>query len=167
MPKTANARLKPGQRWELLNIRVRQIAGPTQPSFTVLEMYERQGRVVVYGESHFFEVHTYLHGVIGVKDKAGAFVVAPGMNAQAVDSSTELFHGQPLRLVDPTDRRVQIPVVNWAARLGELWWTPQGQQTDKDELIRRGELVCKMMFELERDGKLPLWFRRGRIMQRN
>ena len=158
-------RLTVGHSYELINAAIPQGTPGSPPRITINEITEHEGAFIITGGVHSFQSHPYIHGFVDLKAKSGVFVILPVEYLVITEIMVKLLKGQPLMLqgLITTDR--PQPIVNWAERLGKLWYTPIGQQASVTEKQRRAKVVIDLYNAIRATERVPDWFLRDRQVQ--
>ena len=159
--------LETGNLYEVHNLRVPQGTPGAHPRITIHDIIEYEGECLVYGTKLVHQQHVYLHGVQTIRDKAVGFAVLRGEPvAQNILKLSDELRGQHLGIGLVHSRDI-LYILNWASRLGALWWTEEGKEPNRDELLRRAQIAVDVYHEWKRLGHLPPWFVSKRAVSQN
>lgn len=161
-----------GGSYELVNTLVGQGLPGHPPRCTLLELFEYQGQGVALAELLSYQQHIYRKGFESLRGKLISFVLLPQETSANIKRLILLLRGQDLVIKaaeslwvpgsNGASQREAQYVVNWAARLGTLWWTPEGQVTPRDEQLRRARLAINLYHQWRQKSVLPTWFLEAR-----
>lgn len=155
-------RLDVGNTYEVVNSQVPQGTPGNPPRLTISEMTEHEGAYIVVGQVNTFQTHPYIHGFVTIPAKSAVFVVLPIEYRVIVEELVKLLRGLPLALRHLILPGRPQPIVNWAERMGSLWYTPPGEIASIEEKRRRARLVIDLWHEIRRTESIPPWFLRGK-----
>lgn len=156
----------PNQRYFLIDHQVAQGTPHNPPVLEVVRVQEYWGQLIVFGIKHAHQQHIYIHGYEDIPAHPSCGVVLPHETAERAAEVTRMFRGRPISLrpwlilQDLED----VPIVNWARRLGNLWQPVD--YWDPEERLRRAQVVIEVYLYWKRYGEWPRWFREARLGQR-
>ncbi len=157
-------RLRTGTPYQIINYDVAQGTPNNPPRVVLHEILEIEGQLLCYGTKLAHQQEIYRIGFEDIPESPGAFVVLPTDNGPNTHQLSKILHGSRLGIHELLGDDIMF-IVNWAERLGAVWWTPMGQDTKKDELIKRGKTVIRLYHEWKAKGVPPGWFLTARNIQ--
>ena len=160
-------RLKTGIPYQIINADVNQGTPGNPPRLILHDIFEVDGQLICYGTKPVHQQHIYTKGFENIREKGVAFVVLLTEGTNNSMALTKMLGGFHLVIHAMLESDLMY-IVNWPERLGSLWWTPMGEDTGKDELLRRARLVIRIYHDWRKNGFVaPNWFLAARSVQRN
>lgn len=146
-------KIEAGTEYDLENIGTGQKA-----RLQVVELYARLGQYMMWARVLTHEVRV-VRGVVGVRSRAGAFVVLPKARLKDVSWFTQALKGLPLVMAPLGRPKDGVPIVNCGAIPG-LW---SGDKDDKDQLLEGCVKVIDAYLYWEEHKRLPDWLRLAKL----
>ena len=156
--------LKAGHIYDLMNLMVPQGTPGAHPKFKLNDTYEYRGELIVRGEKLAHQNHPYRVGFTDVPASEAVFVVLRDTGAANVARMVDFLKGLPLALRRGDDL---LYIVNWATRLGALWYTPWGEKPNTDELLKRARKAIDIYRYVRTNGKFEVHVRAARNVEIN
>ena len=146
--------LRSGAQYQMIDKDVPQGLPQDPPHLEIVDVLNYKGQYMIYGFKPTHAQHVYAHGFEPIADRAVACVVLPQASTDDVEFLCGVLRGRRIQVQMGNEL---LSIVNWAARLGDLWWTEPGRTATKGELLKRAETVVNIYDEWQRLGRFPRW----------
>ena len=148
-------KLQINHQYQLIDLASPQGLPGHPPQLRLTEILEYRGQWVIVGEKLLHQQHIFIHGFETIPVSLACCVVLPNDIPGNVHRLSTALNGRELALRDIDG--TLLPIVNWAARLGSLWWSDGAIKT-RDELVKRALKVVDLYHEWRINGEWPKWF---------